>query len=422
MHRVSSSTLCRPARPLDRRRLLGGAAGAALALAAMASSLTRFPAAARQGNAGDDASPREAIAPLLALVPDSVANEAISSGMLFSHADLGAQFAALGVDRADPAWIDEVPIAEMTMPLALMSVAFQYGLGETFPELFGFHPFDLDRALETGVPPNTLSILQGDLDRERLEAVWEDAGYEAVALEGGRTLWTKGEEGVLDPKDPALRIGAGAMGNLLLLNDATLAIARKGAVLRDAARLAEGGTGASMREMPQVLAAVDALLPTTASSMVIGPAMLLPRPEVTFSGSGTPSVVVPSGGGHGDALPAVLLASFGIEAGARAVRGADAGSERAADEGPVTRAQVRLVMGSAADAAQAVAVVPERWETLESPVSGRPYAELMTLLEAAVLEEEPSVAAFDFDPGVAGNRWSELVMRLDLLPFAPGPL
>ncbi|MGC4190895.1 MAG: hypothetical protein QM589_07000 [Thermomicrobiales bacterium] len=401
-------------------------------MAPAAVRFARAQASTPESATGPD--PIDALKSLVALVPGSVANEAVSQGVLFYHADLKAQFDALGVDRTAPDWIEQVPIAQMTIPLALVSPVFQYAMSDELVEAIGFQPLDLDRALETGVPPDNLSLLQGSFDREHLESAWKAAGYASVKLDGDLTMWSKGEDGDLNVQDPVMRIGAGALNNLLLLDDGrTLVISRMGKIVRGVAKQAQSAaSGDSMLGMPHVETVIQSLLPATASSIVVSPAMLMPSPQLNVPSAakeGTPEIVVPGMGGDGPEMPAALMAAFGVEAGVTNTNVSDAGAPATPEALPagtpadgVKRAQVRLAMASEEDAKQAVDIAAERWKILESPVRMEPYAEVMTLVEASVSTEEATVAAFDFDQGGVGNLWQAVLMNRDLLPFAPGSL
>ncbi|MGC4105148.1 MAG: hypothetical protein QM753_02185 [Thermomicrobiales bacterium] len=394
---------------LDRRRVAAGMMGAALGGAALAHGGTARAARRPKASAG---SPREALESLLALVPASVATQAVPGGYLFYHADLQAQFAALGIGRSEPGWQDSVHLA--TLSLALVSPLFRFRRVDVVETTLGFVPMEADRALETGMPPESLSLFQGAFDRERMEAAWEATGYQQVPLDEGGVLWTVGEEGEFDAKHPLAAVSPGAFNNLILLDDETLAISRKGVTARAMAQQMAAG-GSSMLDMPHVGEAIRSLLPETASSMLVSGEVLVPRgvPDLTATGD-EPE------------MPAAAMAIFGVEAGFEGVP-VDTSSETTVLPGDtpvaeVKRTQARLTMRSAEDAAVAVEVAAERWETLDSLVNGEPYNDLMLLLDAEVSADEPTVAAFDFDQGSAGNRWVNLVSAQDLLPFAPGAM
>lgn len=124
-------------------------------------------------------------------------------------------------------------------------------------------------------------------------------------------------------------------------------------------------------------------------------------------------------------MPAAAMAAFGMEAGFLGQVLDDSSDLILPGDTPedeVKRAQVRLAMRSEGDAEAAVEIAAERWETLDSLVNGEPYSELMVLLDAEVSDDEPTVAAFDFDAGAAGNRVFQLATSLDLLPFSPDSL
>ncbi|MGB3330101.1 MAG: hypothetical protein WBA46_14165, partial [Thermomicrobiales bacterium] len=220
---------------LHRRRFLHGAAGIAFA-AALAGSGTVFTGSGAFARTKQDAAPLDDLQALLALVPASLATDALGSGTLFYHADLKAQFDALGVDRTVPDWLDGIKLVPTTMSLALASRVYPYALSEVVAEGLGFAPLAVDRTLEVGVlPPDSLSIFQGGLDRARMEAAWEDWGYEPVSLDDGFTLWTMGEEGELDLSDELMHIGLGSFNNLLMLDDDTLVMSRLAKTVHDVA-------------------------------------------------------------------------------------------------------------------------------------------------------------------------------------------
>ena len=371
---------------IDRRRFLGGVS--ALAASVSSGSLLGGRRAAAQGTpAGADRSaPVEALRALLQRVPAAIAP--MTTTNLFS----------------------------VTAPLALVSAGFQYGASADFASTFGFRPLDVDRALEVGRPPDALSIYQGGLDRAALEAAWSKTGFKQVSLGGGHVLWTLGEDGAIDLSSPVAPFGAGAFNNLLLLDDQTLLVARKGSVIRAVVSFATGEGAASMLDGADVAQAIAALSPGVVSSIGVGGALLAP---VQPGGKATPS---PQAGN--ETMPEVVFAIFGIEAGARGQIASD-GSTPVADATPEAGrepvlVEARLATSSAADAAQAAAVASMRWETMESLVIQQPYSSLMTLVSSGVSPAADTVAALDFDPGATPGRWIQMVAMQDLAPFAPG--
>jgi len=400
---------------IDRRRFLGGVS--ALAASVSSGSLLGGRRAAAQGTpAGADRSaPVEALRALLQRVPAAIAPGGAAGGP-FYHADLAAQFAAVGVDRSAADWMTTTNLFSVTAPLALVSAGFQYGASADFAATFGFRPLDVDRALEVGRPPDALSIYQGGLDRAALEAAWSKTGFKQVSLGGGHVLWTLGEDGAIDLSSPVAPFGAGAFNNLLLLDDQTLLVARKGSVIRAVVSFATGEGAASMLDGADVAQTITALSPSVVSSIGVGGALLAP---VQPGGKATPS---PQAGN--ESMPEVVFAIFGIEAGARGQIASD-GSTPVADATPEAGrepvlVEARLATSSAADAAQAAAVASMRWETMESLVIQQPYSSLMTLVSSGVSPAADTVAALDFDPGATPGRWIQMVAMQDLAPFAPG--
>ncbi|MGC4108173.1 MAG: hypothetical protein QM753_17755 [Thermomicrobiales bacterium] len=396
---------------LDRRRLLGGIS--ALAVTAAAFPLIGGGQVAAQSTPAstDTAGPVALLGGLLQLVPASLA-ENTAGGALYYHADLAAQFAACGVDRSAPDWITSTNLYSVTASLALVSAGFQYAVSPDFETALGFQPLNVDRALEIGGPPNALSIYQGGLDRAKLEAAWRATGFQQVALGGGAVLWTLGEEGEIDTNSPIVAFGAGAFNNLLLLDDQTLLVARMGAVIRSVISRAAGD--ASVGRIAGVQEALAAFSPTVVSSIGLNGSALTrsPRPGA----AATPVVT--------GAMPAISLAFFGVEAGARGeidatgatpVAGAPSG-----DAGASAKVEVRLVTASRSDAETAAATASTRWETMQSQVTNQPFSALMTLEASGVSAESETVATLDFASGPMPGRWIQLVAMQDLAPFAPG--
>ncbi|MGB3327407.1 MAG: hypothetical protein WBA46_00550, partial [Thermomicrobiales bacterium] len=311
-------------------------------------------------------------------------------------------------------WAHGTNLYAVTASLALVSAGFQYGASPEFAKALGFSPLDVDRALEVGAPPNALSIYQGGLDRAAMEAAWAATGFKQVPLDGGQVLWTLGEKGEIDLSSPIAPFGAGAFKNLLLLDDQTLLVARMGEVVRAVA--AQAGTAdraASMLGVAGVESALAALSPSVTSSIGLNSAGLAPGPR-----PGAPATPVPAG-----RMPAISVAVFGIEAGARGEIATDGSTPVAATpgtHGSSTLVEVRLVTASAADADAAAKVAASRWETMQSQVTQQPFSDLMTLVASGVSPVENTVAAIDLESGASPGRWIQLVAMQDLGPFAPG--
>lgn len=403
----------RPSGRIDRRRFIGGIS--ALAAAASLGRLLPADAALAQATppATDAAGPVAALTALLQATPASLVTDA-ANGVLFYHADLAAQFAACGVDRTAADWLSGTNLYAVTAALALVSAGFQYGASPDFAAALGFTPLQVDRAVEIGGPPNALSIYQGGLDRVALEAAWAKTGFTQVALDGGRTLWTLGEEGEIDPASPIAQFGAGAFNNLLLLDDQTLLVSRMGEPVRAAAaHAASGDAAASVLGIAGVPQAIATLSPTVVSTIGLSGRGL--------AGSPRPDAATPVAPG---AMPEIAVALFGIEAGARgeidATGATPAAGSTAEDTGTSAQVEVRLVTASRADAETAATTAASRWGAMRSQVTQQPFAELMTLVSSGVSEVEETVAAIDFASGPTPGRWIQLVAMQDLAPFAPG--
>lgn len=405
---------------IDRRRFLGGVS--ALAASASMRLVHGGTAAARQTpGSTDGAVPVEALRALLQRVPASVAT-GDRGGWPFYHADLAAQFAATGVDRTAADWMATANLFSVTAPLALASAGFQYGTSDDFSAAFGFRPLDVDRVLEVGGAPNSLSIYQGGLDRAAMEAAWPKTGFKQVPLEDGFVLWTMGEQGAIDLSSPIAPYGAGAFNNLLLLDDQTLLVSRMGAVIRAVVSQAKAADAAgSMLGIAGVQQVLAACSPTVVSSIGLSGALLgapaAPRPGA----AATPAVPAPPAAGG---MPGVRFALFAIEAGAQGQIARDGSTPAAgtpsATGGSQAKVEVRLATASRADAEEAARIAAMRWETMQSQVVRQPFSELMALVSSGVSETEETVAALDFESGPEPGRWIQLVAMQDLAPFSPG--
>ncbi len=415
---------------LNRRLLVAGSAAFATTLALGA------PAFAQTPDAGPVATPGASpvvtgvggkLASLLELIPAFQGGAA--QGVLFYYADLETQLKALGIAQdGTPKGADLFTAAA---PLALASQAFQFGLLPEFSEAFGFSPFDTHRSLYTGSPPADVSLFQGGLDRERLVSAWKKSGYAQKKTDEGMDFWTIGEEGKIDVSTATGRMGVGAFNNAVILDDGTLVFARFATVIKGIAKQSVNG-GTSLADQPGISQAITTLSDRMVSAIGVAGSFASVSDalrSVQKNGkSPTTSVFAESDDAVGK-MPRVDVMVFAVEAGVRTARSdGDATPEATVtnsspqaspvaggDSAPLVEA--RLHTASAKDAAQAAKVVAWRWDHMDSLITGAPYRSLMKRVSAEVANGDETVAAIDFDPGLAGGRWLQMINGRDLLPF-----
>ena len=117
-------------------------------------------------------------------------------------------------------------------------------------------------------------------------------------------------------------------------------------------------------------------------------------------------------------MPAVLGMFTGVLAGAVPADFVEGEGENPPGANVAGTAVVRLVMGSEADAEQAITVVEQRWNSLNSLRIQEPFTSLMEIISTSVAG---NVAQIDFHQIKSPGVWQQLVFNRDLAPFQAGP-
>lgn len=396
---------------LTRRLLVLGAAGMATT-----ASLDRGVAAQGTPAAGAAVPPPDALERLTAMlrmVPIGAMGGPDPDQWLFSWVDLETHFDALGVrDWRAP----DVSITEITMPITSTDSLIQFALDEDAEQTFGFSALDASQILVAGNPPDAVTYYAG-LPVDRLPAAWEAAGYQRMSGEYGE-YWTAGQEGEVDLTTTISRVGVGNLNNVAILGGDVVVFTRTARLLQQVqGLLVDGGeSGVDDAELAEALGTI----PDDTVNLFAVPGVQLSVDSITPEGGQiTGQDLLAASDDAVGPMPPVLLALFGLTAGARAVSFDATGDGTPAPQGsPDARFVVRLLMESPEDATTAAEVVAWRAENLDSPVAGYGYGELMTLETDPADAAIGNVAALDFSAVSNIAFWYRMLYMLDLWPFA----
>lgn len=394
-----------PSMSISRRRFVAGAGALAVGLRGGTVAQTPEPVA------GIDF--LERIGALFAAAPERGMPEV--PAVPFSYADLAGQLEATGVERPDPsnqssAFPPGFPEATMALPLA--SRPFQSGLDPAWFETFGFNPLAIGQALDCSVPPNVISIFAGGFDAEQVERALGASGYRSVRHDTSRSYWDYGDN--LAPDTPVGRLGGGQMRHAMV-SDGVLVFTEQEADVQAVTEVL-AGQASSMAEQDLWAGMVTMFSPDTVGLMPVAPQALQASAPANTP-SATPVAASPASIEH---------LAFGVRAGSRAAPLALVGEgtpepepEPGADPVPA-RVEARIWYGSEDAAAREAEAIPVRWTETSSLFTGEPYAELMTIEDARVSDQDARVVAIDFDTEVP-NRWMQIIHTADFAPFLPPP-
>lgn len=248
-----------------------------------------------------------------------------------------------------------------------------FSMGSSFPESVGFDFFDIDRAVEFGVPPSDGLALLGRFDPAAIAAAHEARGYAGTPA-GERTLWC-GEVGCdggmlvdLARRDPRVPFGGqlGRQEPLAVSERDVLSSADLGTL--EAMLAAAGGEAASLAAEPAIralaLAPSEALL--VIQAILLGGDFALPIPDLILGADTSPETAA-----EGLADFAEEAASLGEVPVAEAIAIIDGAT---ATEQVLT---VALAYADDADAATAAEGVVERLGAARSLTREAPLGEIL---------------------------------------------
>jgi hypothetical protein len=354
---------------------------------------------------------------LLAYVPRSMIGP-LQGGTYWHYADTAQQFASLNLHHSPEGLaVEGGPWILATFALAVPSGAFMYALDEEFVDAIGFQPWGVDQTLEVGKPPDTLTLFRGAFDEGRLEAAWAASGYERRETEAGDLVWSLNEANDVDFEHPIGRAVFSAFNNLAVRDGEVLLGAATMTMLEDAIATRRSGEG-SLAFDPDLTTALQTMPATMVSAIAAGPVLSAARSggdwdAIRASLADSDATVGPMPSNLGIVLGVTAGAVY-IEEDVREDLPFDA-PDPAAGEG---LALIRLRLGSAEDAEQAIEVVEYRWGRMSSLRYQVPYADVMEIVSATALG---SIAAFNFIQLRGAHSWMSLLPNRDLLPFEPSP-
>jgi hypothetical protein len=404
---------------VNRRDLMLG--GAAIALGGAA--FTRQRALARQGHS--PLKPEAAatgLAPLtslLGMIPASYMDLVESNGFDWQYDDIARQFASLGLRHgSDGPDFDNEPVANATVALSHASNVFGYARVEELTTAIGFQPYGMDQCLAVGEPGRRLVLFRGEFVPDSLINAWGAAGYEPHETASGIPAWTIGTGGVLNPDHPIQSKLVSEFDNVAIIGDVLIYSS-----FMEVLELALSFTGsgeASIAEHPVYEPLIAALPETTVSAVGV----TLPQLDITEGYYNEEQVeaiesTVAEAIDQTGSFPSVTGLVTAVEEGATIVDfdWEPEGSQTAEARDDAGTAFIRIGTPSEVDAARAVEVAVERWETFDTLVTKVPYEDLATIEARSTYGK---VAALDLRQVQHPRLWLELFIYRDVLPFAAG--
>ncbi|MBW8012782.1 MAG: hypothetical protein FVQ83_16310 [Chloroflexi bacterium] len=172
-----------------------------------------------------------------------------------------------GLDRESLAfWMRLLP--EQTTPP--QSLGTQYLRVDDQRGYYGFDIFVVDRYLEAGSPPETITVIEHNIDQDQIAEALDDSGYDSESLDPEGELYSINEDYEIVMDFPTR---SGALGNLnrILLLDSQLILAKATEVI-DVSVEAYTGEQDSLAENPDYIAAVSAIedLEVSETSELVG--------------------------------------------------------------------------------------------------------------------------------------------------------
>ncbi|MCB9156050.1 MAG: tetratricopeptide repeat protein [Caldilineaceae bacterium] len=346
---------------------------------------------------------------LLQMVPDTPEYR-----KYLAFGDAAAWHTATGTPRVQE--VDElngVPKAErdallFTMPReTLPPAAFgaQYMASEDQRGHFGFNLFTLERWLEAGNVPGTLTIAEVDTDSTaRIADALTASGYSSTPLAAGSTLYSIRDDFEIQIDAP-LRTGMMGELNRIILDNGQMIIGRATEVVESAQTAATGGQS-TLADVSAFHAAAQALTDDTLADMGALVGVLIvedvasdPAAMLGLNPTAEEIETVRKYLGEASLLP-VLLPAFGTHR-----------------NGDATYLTLAAVFAPGADAAEVTAILAERMRTYTSLVTKQPLAERWTFVQATPLEIDGlpvALVTMQVNDPAAPLAWSQMVFARDL--------
>jgi hypothetical protein len=348
------------------------------------------------------------------MVPHT-ALDGLTNGIQWTYIDLEAQFAALSMhhDVSGPD-LDE-PVANATLALEGTSPVLTWGLDEELTAAIGFHPLGVNQVLYVGDPGFQVQYFAAPFDADALFAAWSSSGYERVEPVAGTDLWTIGPDGEFDFEHPIQNRLISTMNNLALIDEVIVATPTLASLQAVVEFIRSDGT--SLLDEPGTGALVASLPNTIASAIAFQPAVLALPPidldDETLQVAERAAIRAEVG-----PMPPLQGAIAAVEAGAYLIESdwSESGTREETVRPDAGTVCLRLATSSPEDAAQALTVIEQRWEKLNSLMLQVPYAEIMEIIEGST---NGDVVELTFRQLRQPQAWRQMVQSRDLLPLAP---
>ena len=397
-----------------RLRIVAPAAG-------ISSALFRWISAGAQDegrSAADAATPtpvQDALPSLLALAPASILNSAdLPLWLVFG--DIAAQLAAGGIEP--PKSIDDADGMTLwinaSYPIAIADPFRSYAL-RLSRDLMGFDVTDIDQSLEAGSPPGVRTLLRGRFDREAVAAAWDAHGYRISEI-NGVTVATLFETAEIDLSNEISRIALSRMNNAAFLPDGSLAYAPTLELMRELIAVANG-EAPSIGQDDGIVTLLQSSAPTLASAVFFAGEELSVESQlpVDFNLDDAASAELMDLLERTDPMPPIAMGFVGITAGGPTKP--DGGAPPV--ELPEATIVYRLLMSEPGSADDAVDVVLERLESMNSLKTNEPFIDIYELREASSIFDG-AILGVDLRPaeGRSIAIWSNGLFARDLLFLA----
>jgi hypothetical protein len=361
----------------------------------------------------------ELLLDLLRYIPDTPAHR-----QSLTFGDAAAWHEAWGMPRVDSFdAVQALPplqrqqwlfgLSSQTLPPQVLGT--QYLAVEEMDDSYGFSLFDAERYLETGQPPDNLTVVDITADKEHIVTALTGAGYTCTP-DNRQYLCSIREDNQADLQSPSPIGRLGELNRIAVL-DGRLLIGRATDLITKAlATYADDNR--SLADDPFYQAAATALVdPATASNGALVGAILFGLPllddPVVMLDQDNTVIQEQLARYAAEPLPPCALAAFATYHGAEA-----------------SYLTVALVFPIGVDAQAAAATLAGRMQTYVSPVTGRSLEEQWAFQRANAVEAAGLPVALvtmrvaDPEEEAGGNwrifNWAELVFRRDLLFLTTG--
>ena len=338
---------------------------------------------------------------LLNQAPDLLAEGSLPLNDIARYSDITGWITSLGLQApSSPAEAASGPWLDALDALALPASLREFGLDPLWQQTYGFDLTQVQQVLVVGQAPDVVVLIRGDFDPDVMMAAWVASGYQPVELEG-ETVWTLSPGDGIDLSAPESRLSLGALNNVVVLDDGTLAtssrLSRLGTVLQvehgDAGSLAENDDIAPLLTPEAGVVDLD--------SAILSQGTLLQAPPGTTPDAGTPvaapSVATPVALAEEPVIPAMGEVAVVLTGIGPAVDGA----------APFT---MRLVLDDDDTAITTAAMVEQRLVSGVSAVDGQSYG---AVLGQTVVTVEDRVVVVEASMPPEEFAWLRLVSDRD---------